>query len=194
MTSQAPTESHHDFDGALCYQLRLPLQDTNRYLDCCRKNAMSSKGRVSSAVEQRFCKPLVGSSILSPGTNKIRYFLRYYPWKYRCIAISVAKSQEDVAPDNERGPFCEAKLRSAPLRLRRFRGFRQWNCLSRKWKSLIVWRCATDLHATWNCARQKQAISTGFWTDAPCLPRIVSCIIALPASRMAWPLIFEPKE
>src|ERR1035441_653535 len=27
--------------------------------------------RVSSAVEQRFCKPLVGSSILSPGTNKI---------------------------------------------------------------------------------------------------------------------------
>ena len=30
-------------------------------------------GRVSSAVEQRFCKPLVGSSILSPGTNKIRY-------------------------------------------------------------------------------------------------------------------------
>ena len=29
-------------------------------------------GRVSSAVEQRFCKPLVGSSILSPGTNKIK--------------------------------------------------------------------------------------------------------------------------
>jgi hypothetical protein len=26
--------------------------------------------RVSSAVEQRFCKPLVGSSILSPGTTK----------------------------------------------------------------------------------------------------------------------------
>ena len=26
--------------------------------------------RVSSAVEQRFCKPLVGSSILSPGTRK----------------------------------------------------------------------------------------------------------------------------
>jgi hypothetical protein len=25
--------------------------------------------RVSSAVEQRFCKPLVGSSILSPGTT-----------------------------------------------------------------------------------------------------------------------------
>ena len=33
--------------------------------------------RVSSAVEQRFCKPLVGSSILSPGTNKIRYFSRF---------------------------------------------------------------------------------------------------------------------
>src|SRR6185369_7257588 len=31
-----------------------------------------STGRVSSAVEQRFCKPLVGSSILSPGTNKVR--------------------------------------------------------------------------------------------------------------------------
>ena len=29
-------------------------------------------GRVSSAVEQRFCKPLVGSSILSPGTNEIK--------------------------------------------------------------------------------------------------------------------------
>jgi hypothetical protein len=27
------------------------------------------KSRVSSAVEQRFCKPLVGSSILSPGTT-----------------------------------------------------------------------------------------------------------------------------
>ena len=30
-----------------------------------------NSSRVSSAVEQRFCKPLVGSSILSPGTNKI---------------------------------------------------------------------------------------------------------------------------
>ena len=28
--------------------------------------------RVSSAVEQRFCKPLVGSSILSPGTSEIK--------------------------------------------------------------------------------------------------------------------------
>src|SRR5262249_29455415 len=28
--------------------------------------------RVSSAVEQRFCKPLVGSSILSPGTSAIK--------------------------------------------------------------------------------------------------------------------------
>jgi hypothetical protein len=27
--------------------------------------------RVSSVVEQRFCKPLVGSSNLSPGTNPI---------------------------------------------------------------------------------------------------------------------------
>jgi hypothetical protein len=31
--------------------------------------------RVSSEVEQRFCKPLVGSSILSPGTNDICDFL-----------------------------------------------------------------------------------------------------------------------
>jgi hypothetical protein len=38
-----------------------------------RENAKSSKGRVSSAVEQRFCKPLVGSSILSPGTNKNKH-------------------------------------------------------------------------------------------------------------------------
>jgi hypothetical protein len=36
----------------------------NWYLE----NAKSLKSRVSSAVEQRFCKPLVGSSILSPGT------------------------------------------------------------------------------------------------------------------------------
>ena len=34
-------------------------------------------GRVSSAVEQRFCKPLVGSSILSPGTNQIRHFYHF---------------------------------------------------------------------------------------------------------------------
>ena len=31
----------------------------------------AAKGRVSSAVEQRFCKPKVGSSILSPGTIQI---------------------------------------------------------------------------------------------------------------------------
>jgi hypothetical protein len=38
----------------------------------CRKKKMrvdAGKCRVSSAVEQRFCKPLVGSSILSPGTS-----------------------------------------------------------------------------------------------------------------------------
>jgi hypothetical protein len=33
--------------------------------------------RVSSAVEQRFCKPLVGSSILSPGTTKIGHLSRF---------------------------------------------------------------------------------------------------------------------
>ena len=31
---------------------------------------ISKACRVSSVVEQRFCKPLVGSSNLSPGTNK----------------------------------------------------------------------------------------------------------------------------
>jgi hypothetical protein len=36
------------------------------------ENAKSLNSRVSSAVEQRFCKPLVGSSILSPGTNKFK--------------------------------------------------------------------------------------------------------------------------
>src|SRR6185312_9399667 len=30
--------------------------------------ALAGQGRVSSAVEQRFCKPLVGGSIPSPGT------------------------------------------------------------------------------------------------------------------------------
>jgi hypothetical protein len=39
-----------------------------------RLRGLSPGSRVSSAVEQRFCKPLVGSSILSPGTNKIRHF------------------------------------------------------------------------------------------------------------------------
>ena len=34
----------------------------------CPEKAKSLICRVSSAVEQRFCKPLVGSSILSPGT------------------------------------------------------------------------------------------------------------------------------
>jgi hypothetical protein len=34
--------------------------------------------RVSSAVEQRFCKPLVGSSILSPGTNEIKYLCDFF--------------------------------------------------------------------------------------------------------------------
>jgi hypothetical protein len=56
--------------------------------------------RVSSVVEQRFCKPLVGSSNLSPGTNKIRHVSRYprlelssppcpvpdHPWAIGCLA------------------------------------------------------------------------------------------------------------
>ena len=33
--------------------------------------------RVSSAVEQRFCKPLVGGSIPSPGTSKTRHLAHY---------------------------------------------------------------------------------------------------------------------
>src|ERR1043165_2695414 len=37
-----------------------------------RRCQKTHRCRVSSAVEQRFCKPLVGSSILSPGTNRIR--------------------------------------------------------------------------------------------------------------------------
>jgi hypothetical protein len=52
--------------------------------------------RVSSAVEQRFCKPLVGSSILSPGTNKIRHFCNFARrnrvaacrWCSHCVSIS----------------------------------------------------------------------------------------------------------
>ncbi len=35
--SQAPTEGHHDVDGALGYPLRLPLEDTNRYLTDAKK-------------------------------------------------------------------------------------------------------------------------------------------------------------
>ena len=36
------------------------------------RSVTRSTSRVSSAVEQRFCKPLVGSSILSPGTTSPR--------------------------------------------------------------------------------------------------------------------------
>jgi hypothetical protein len=34
-------------------------------------------GRFSSAVEQRFCKPKVGSSILSTGTTETAYLLAF---------------------------------------------------------------------------------------------------------------------
>jgi hypothetical protein len=34
--------------------------------------------RFSSAVEQRFCKPLVGSSILSTGTNEIKGLVAFF--------------------------------------------------------------------------------------------------------------------
>jgi hypothetical protein len=37
--------------------------------------------RVSSAVEQRFCKPLVGGSSPSPGTNEIKYLRTIWPPK-----------------------------------------------------------------------------------------------------------------
>jgi hypothetical protein len=36
------------------------------------REASIGLSRVSSVVEQRFCKPLVGSSNLSPGTSKIK--------------------------------------------------------------------------------------------------------------------------
>ena len=38
----------------------------------------TEKCRRSSAVEQRFCKPLVGSSILSAGTKKTNKLVRYF--------------------------------------------------------------------------------------------------------------------
>jgi hypothetical protein len=37
----------------------------------------SARCRFSSAVEQRFCKPKVGSSILSTGTNKIKHLVHF---------------------------------------------------------------------------------------------------------------------
>ena len=46
--------------------------------DLSRRNCAASShpvGRFSSAVEQRFCKPKVGSSILSTGTTKSRLFV-----------------------------------------------------------------------------------------------------------------------
>ena len=59
------------------YQFAVNPRRTFSVPSRCPENAKSLKSRVSSAVEQRFCKPLVGSSILSPGTNKIRHFLHY---------------------------------------------------------------------------------------------------------------------
>jgi hypothetical protein len=57
------------------YQFAVNPRRTFSVPSRCPENAKSLKSRVSSAVEQRFCKPLVGSSILSPGTNKIGHFM-----------------------------------------------------------------------------------------------------------------------
>ena len=35
--------------------------------------------RHRNALYKRLCKPLVGSSMLSPGTNKIMHFLNFWP-------------------------------------------------------------------------------------------------------------------
>ena len=67
-----------------------------------KEKAKPLKSRVSSAVEQRFCKPLVGSSILSPGTNKIRHFSEFWlsilvaPCRSRSHYISMSYSGKSV--------------------------------------------------------------------------------------------------
>ena len=47
--------------------------------------------RVSSVVEQRFCKPLVGSSNLSPGTSSQcgTPMQNFSPWQQISIALAV---------------------------------------------------------------------------------------------------------
>ena len=65
-----------------------------------KKSVNTDKCRVSSAVEQRFCKPLVGSSILSPGTK----ISGKYKWLNRASADdqmrSISKGTQQGAQQN----------------------------------------------------------------------------------------------
>ncbi len=53
----------------------------DEFISCgfCASACSVKKRRVSSAVEQRFCKPLVGGSSPSPGTNKINNLTHFVP-------------------------------------------------------------------------------------------------------------------
>ena len=64
-----------DMPAAMIMRGRFPT--LARVEPFCYAHRLSTwKGRVSSVVEQRFCKPLVGSSNLSPGTSERPYMRR----------------------------------------------------------------------------------------------------------------------
>ena len=52
-----------------CYEPPAAIPESTADFPGAAKLLISLVSRVNSAVEQRFCKPLVGSSILSPGTT-----------------------------------------------------------------------------------------------------------------------------
>ena len=59
-------------------------------------------------LEQRFCKPLVGGSILSPGTNKIRAFLHF-----ECSALPRKVTWAEYGQTDEKRMGSTRKLSSA---------------------------------------------------------------------------------
>jgi hypothetical protein len=60
------------------FAFRALLPESGKVLKASAIAAFPSARRISSAVEQRFCKPLVGGSIPSSGTKNNRYFKGIY--------------------------------------------------------------------------------------------------------------------
>ena len=68
--SCSPRQTSLVFDGALPANIRLRRQKPQGTYSDADQTVVPMVRRFSSAVEQRFCKPKVGSSILSTGTIK----------------------------------------------------------------------------------------------------------------------------
>src|SRR5436189_3336691 len=71
------------------------------------QSPMASR-RFSSAVEQRFCKPKVGSSILSTGTTKTLLNLREIPLTYPKGGLSESGGSDDEASNDYRVRRCDS--------------------------------------------------------------------------------------